>query len=140
LSDQQNVELIKSAYAAFARGVQQTFLSLFSDHIEFQHPMPHSIWPWAGHRRGRNDLAQFFEGLAQTVEFELFEPREFIAQSDKVIVLLFERFSIRATGIAVDNDYVQVFTIKNGKVVQFLVFEDTAPIIAAIQSSPKLAS
>ena len=95
--------------------------------------MPRSIWPWAGHRRGKAEYTQFATGLAETVDFELFEPREFIAQGDKVAVLLFERFRIRSTAIALDNDYMHVFTIKHGKIERFLIFEDTAPIIASMQ-------
>jgi uncharacterized protein len=137
MSEQQNVELIKSAYAAFTRDDRQTLLDLISGDVDFQHPMPRSIWPWAGHSRGRDAFARFLDGLAQTTETERLEPREFIAQGDKLVVLMFERFRIKATGIAVDNSYVHVFTIKNGKVAQFLVFEDTAPIIAALQGGEK---
>lgn len=66
-------------------------------------------------------------------EFEQFESREFIAQGDKVVVLVFERPRLKATGRVVDNEYVQVFTLNDGKVVQWCVYEDTAPFIAAIR-------
>jgi ketosteroid isomerase-like protein len=71
--------------------------------------------------------------LATVSEFEQFEPREFIAQGNKVVVLVFERFRIKATGRSVDNEYVHVVTLRGGKVVQFCIYEDTAPIIAAIR-------
>ena len=73
-----------------------------------------------------------FAGLAATTEYEVFEPREFIAGGDKVVVLVFERFRVKSTGISVDNNYVHVYTMKNGRVVQMLIFEDTAPIIRAL--------
>ena len=133
MSEQQNVELIKSGYAAFTRGDRQALLDLFSEDLDFQHPMSQSIWPWAGKRSGRAGFAEFLAGLDETVEYEQFEPREFIAQGDLVAVLVFERSRVKATGVAFDNAYMHVFKVKGVKVVQFLVFEDTAPIIAALQ-------
>jgi ketosteroid isomerase-like protein len=98
-------------------------LSLFSDHIEISAPDASFDlalgWPPSRTQR----VGPIFQRIGSGEEFEPFEPREFIAQSDKVIALLFERFRIKATGIAVDSDYMQAFTIKNGKVVQFLILK-----------------
>jgi ketosteroid isomerase-like protein len=133
MSEQENVEMVQQGFAAFQRGDIQTVLNLFSDDVDFRHPISTDILPWAGKRRGREQVAEFFAGLAELSEFEQFEPQEFIAQGNKVVVLIFERVRIKATGRAVDNEYVQVFTFSNGKIVQWCVYEDTAPIIAAIR-------
>ena len=143
MSERDNIELVKSCYSAFARGDIQASLGLFADDLDFQHPMPQSIWPWADRRSGRQGLADFFAGLRDTLEYERLEPREFIAQNDWVAVLLFERTRVKATGVVFEISEVHVFNLKNGKAVQLMVFEDTAPIIAALQgyrrSCPRLA-
>ena len=41
---------------------------------------------------------EFFKVLGESSEFEVFEPQEYIAQGDKVVVLGHERQRIRATG------------------------------------------
>ena len=133
MNEQENVELIKRAYAAFQRNDMQAVLDLFADDVDFRHPMSTAIWPWAGNRRGRAQVAEFFAGLVEVEEFEHIEARDFIAQGDKVVVLFFERFRVKATGRRVDNELVQVFTLREGKVVQLCVYEDTAPIIAALR-------
>lgn len=133
MSEQENVEIVKRGYAAFQQGDMHTVLNLFSDEVDFHHPMSTVIWPWAGNRRGRTQVAEFFAGLAEVEEFERIEARDFIAQGNKVVVLFFERFRIKATGRKVDNELVHVFTLREGKIVQFCVYEDTAPIIAAIR-------
>jgi len=43
---------------------------------------------------GRQGL-EFFAGLGQTMDYEQFEPREFIAQDQYVVVILFERGRIK---------------------------------------------
>lgn len=137
MSEQKNCDLVKQGYAAFMHRDIRTLLDLLDDDLDFQHPMPQSIWPWAGQRKGRQGFADFINGLSQAIELEQFEPREFIAQGDYVTVLVFEHGRVKATGVAFDNSYVHVFRFRDGKVVQFLIFEDTAPIIAALQGYRK---
>jgi ketosteroid isomerase-like protein len=134
MSEQENVEIIKRNYAAFQRGDMQTVLNSCSDDVDFRHPMSTAIWPWAGKRRGRAQVAEFFAGLPEVAEFEQFETREFIAQGNKVVVLVFERFHIKATGRTVESELVHVITLNEGKVVQFYVYGDTTPAIAAIRN------
>jgi hypothetical protein len=55
-----------------------------------------------------------------------------------VVSLLSERMRAKATGVSFDNPHVHVFKIIDGKIAQFLIFEDTAPIIAALQGYRKM--
>jgi uncharacterized protein len=137
MSELQNVELIKSGYAAFTRGDIQPLIELFSEDLDFQHPMPQSIWPWAGKRNGRAGFAEFIAGINDTVEYEQFEAREFIAQGDRVAVLVFERTRVKATSVVFEIFEMHVFKFKGNAVVQFLIVEDTAPILAALQGYRK---
>jgi len=133
MREQDNVEIVKQSFAAFQRGDIQTVLNLCTDDIEFRHPMSTAIWPWAGQHRGRAQLAALAAGFWGVEEFEQFEPREFIAQGDKVVALVFERVRIKATGRVVENDFVTVFTLREGKIVQLYFYEDMAPFIAAVR-------
>lgn len=137
MSEQQNVELIKGVYAAFSRGDRQTLLRLFSEDLDFQHPMPQSIWPWAGKRKGTVGLSEFVAGIYETLEYDKFEPREFIAEKDHVAVVFFERTRVKATGVVFEIDEAHIFKFKGGKIVQLMIIEDTAPIIAALQGYRK---
>jgi ketosteroid isomerase-like protein len=139
MSAQNNIDLVKQAYAAFKRGEQEALFALLDDALDFQHPMPQSIWSFAGRRKGREGFAEFIAGSSQVIEREHFEVDEFIAQGDYVAVVLSERMRAKTTGISFDNPHVHVFKIVGGKIVQFMVFEDTAPIIAALQGYRKVA-
>jgi len=133
VNEQAHIELTKQGYAAFARGDIQAVLNLFADDAELLQPLSAAIFPWAGTRRGRAQLAEFFAGLAEVGEFEQFEPQEFIAQGDRVVVLISERFRIRATGRSFNNELAHVFTIKDGKASQLRIYEDTAHFLAAMR-------
>jgi len=133
LKEHYNIEVVKGIYSAFAQGRMQEMLLMFSDNLDFQHPMPQSIWPWAGARRGREGLAEFFAGISETLEYERLDPEQFITQDDSVAVVLSERTRVRSTGMFFEISEIHLFKLKNGKVVQLRIFEDTAPIIAALQ-------
>ena len=94
-----------------------------------------TLGPGAGAAQGKKRFSEFLTGLASVAEFEQFEPREFIAQRDKVVVNVFERARHKATGRAVDNDYVHIYTMRDGKITALRIFEDTAPLLAGMRSA-----
>jgi ketosteroid isomerase-like protein len=137
MGERDNAELVKDIYLTFAQGKLEEMLQMFSDDLDFQHPMPQSIWPWAGRRRGRRGLAEFFGGISETLEYERLEPHQFIAQDDSVAVVLSERTRVKATGVFFEISEIHLFKLRNGEVVQLTIFEDTAPIIAALRGYRK---
>jgi ketosteroid isomerase-like protein len=74
-----------------------------------------------------------FTEFAQTAETEQFEPREFIAQGERAVVLGHRRDRVRATGRIFESDRVQVFSLSEGKVVRFQGYIDTAAKVAAFR-------
>ncbi len=131
MRESRNTEIVQQAYAAFGRGDMTSLLACFDESIEWK-PVtgagPHV--PFAGVRHGRSDVAEFFRIVAETETFEQFEPREFIAQGDKVVTLGHYGARTRRGGI-VDSDFVMVFTLKDGQIVRFVEFLDSAALNAA---------
>src|SRR5579871_2917986 len=84
----QNVALIKAIYDRFASGDIQGVLSHFSDDVSWETPGFPRI-PYAGRFFGRGEVAKFFDGLASTANFECFEPMEYIAEENRVVVFGF---------------------------------------------------
>ena len=72
-----NVDVVQQAYAALGRGDIPALQSFLIDDVEWSLPGP-SVIPWAGTRHGREGVAEFFSLLGETLEFEQFEPREFV--------------------------------------------------------------
>lgn len=69
----------------------------------------------------------------ETVQFESLEPYEFVAQGDKVVVLGRSRPRMQSTGRVVDNDWVAVITVREGKLARYKIYEDTAALVSALQ-------
>jgi uncharacterized protein len=68
--------------------------------------------------------------VAQHVKFSAFDPKEFVASGDKVVALG-HYTATTPTGGSFDSDFAMVFTLRNGKVVRFQEFSDSAAINAA---------
>jgi uncharacterized protein len=77
------------------------------------------VVPYAGERRGREGATELFRLLGAAVEMEAFEPSEFVAEGDKVVVLGSERGRVRATGKTFDNPWALVFTLRGGRITEF---------------------
>jgi uncharacterized protein len=130
---QENVQLVKNGYAAFARGDIQGLLALFAEDIEWV--IPGTGLPLAGTYRGHAGVASFFQKLSADSEILAFEPREFVAEGDRVLVIGWERAKVKATNRMFQADWVMAFTVQNGKVTRFHEFSDTKAIAEAYQSA-----
>ena len=133
MTEQGNLQIVQTLFAAFGRGDLAAVLAALSDEIEWYMAGPREV-AHAGTWRGREQVAQFFHALGSSVEMLQFEPREFIAQGDQVAVIGAERLRVRATGRIIENQWVIIFTLRNGQVVRFREHGDTAALAAGFRA------
>ena len=131
---QDNIALVRGAYEAFQRGDIDAVLEAFDSNIEWFSPGPSEL-PFAGARQGHAALREFFAALDETFEIQRFEPKEFLAVDDKVIVVGEETNRVKATDTVVDTEWAHVVTCRNGKVVRFHEYGDMSAIVAALQKA-----
>jgi ketosteroid isomerase-like protein len=134
MKEQQNVELIKRLYKCFETRNIPALLAPMADDILWIYPEIENV-AHSGQRQGRQQVVEFFKTLMEEQEINFFEPREFIARGDKVIVLGYYKGTVRATGAEYETYWVQVFGIKEGKITMFQEYADTAAISAAFNPS-----
>ena len=133
LGARTNVDVVREAYAAVGRGDIPALLDLLTDDVEWTLQGP-SVIPVAGTRYGREGVVEFFSLLGETVEFQQFEPREFVAQGDTVVVLGFERNLIKPTGRTFEQEWAHVYTLRDGKIAKHRALEDTAAYVVAFNA------
>lgn len=131
MQDSQNIQVVQEAYAAFGRGDVQAILDRLDDSIVWMPVYGTAPYvPTSGERRGKQAVGAFFAQVAESVTFVRFEPKEFVASGDKVVAL--GHYTAKTPiGKGFDADFAMVFTLKNGKVVAFQEFSDSAAINAA---------
>ena len=124
-----NVQIVKDAFAAIGRGDMQGLLALSAEDIEWI--IPGEDWPLAGTRRGHTGLADLFQTQSETMETSFMEPREFVAQGDRVLVVGFARGRIKATNRTWEDDWVFAITVRNGKLTNIREYVDTQALARA---------
>jgi ketosteroid isomerase-like protein len=128
--NEQNLQLVQQAYADFATGNVEALLSHFANDIEWINPTIPNV-PQSGNRNGLEQLALFFAQVAENDDIQRFEPQEFFAQGDKVVVLGTFASLAKPTGKYYETDFVHVFTIRDGKIVRTQEHTDTYTTAAA---------
>lgn len=135
MSEHDNVQVVQQAFEAFGRGDIPALLALLTNDVVWDTIGPTGAIPWASRRRGPEQVGQFFSDLTGAVDFQQLQPREFIAQGDWVVVLGHSHYTIRANGRPLEQDWVMVLKLRDGKVAEYQYFEDTAATVAALQAS-----
>ena len=131
MSAEENTRLAQSAYEAFGRGDVPALAELMADDIEWVDPGDPEENPLAGTYRGKEEVLGWFGKLSEQVDFSAFEPRDFIAQGDKVVSLVHAEATVRSTGRSMVQDEAHVWTFRDGKVARFQIYLDTAAAAAA---------
>lgn len=120
-----SIDTANKWYASIHAGDFDSLFNLIDDDcvIEYQGP---SIIPFAGIFTGKEKCKLFFGHVAEDVEIREFCQDEFITEGDKVAVTGHLELVLKITGGIYASDYVHILDIKNGKVVRFRDFQDTA--------------
>ena len=127
MDEQANVRVVEGMFSSLSRGDIPGVLDRLSDDVEWRIAGPAEL-PVAGVHRGRDEVARFFRDFGQAAEFEVFEPREYLAKGDKVIVLGHERQRLRATGRVVETDWAMVFVLRDGRITRFRNYVDSRDV------------
>jgi ketosteroid isomerase-like protein len=128
-----NIETTKKGYESFQRGDVPTLLrEMIDDDCTWISPGPKDKLPWAGTFKGKQQIANFFAQVGQNLEFSEFAPREMIEQGDTVVVLGTLAGRAKKTGKSIKNEWAHVFKYRQGKVVFFQEYIDTAADVIAM--------
>jgi uncharacterized protein len=130
----RNLQATREIFARFGAGDVPGILELLADDVRIDFYGPPTI-PYAGTYRGKAEAKGFFDTVLASVDIHQFDPEEFIASGDKVIVTGHLRLTARATGGTIESDFVHVITVANGRWQRFRDFMNTAVAHAAFTKS-----
>lgn len=130
-----NREIIQSLYEAFARGDAGTVLGAFDPGIVWNDA---ENFPYADRNPyvGPQAVAEGIFGRIMT-EWDGFtvNPETLLQDGDAVVALGRYRGTFRATGRAIDAQFAHVWTLRDGRVVQFQQYVDTAQVARACDTA-----
>lgn len=125
MNEQENTKIAEQIYETFNSGDIEGLLNLFSDDASWHSPQIENV-PLETKFKGRDNLAAFLSGIDKYEEFLTIEPKEFIAQEDRVVILGDYLVRSKRTNNQYASGLAHIITVRNGKIVSFLEFFDNA--------------
>jgi ketosteroid isomerase-like protein len=132
MNEEENTRLVQQAYRDFQNGDIQGVLGSLSEDVEWVTTQLSGV-PVGGTYHGVEDAGRFFSSLGDAQEPRRFEPREFVAQGDKVVALGHYAWHVESTGREWASDFAHVFSVRDGKIARFQEYTDTAAIADAFR-------
>ncbi len=114
-------EALREAYAALNRNDIPAMVKAFDPQIEWTEP---AEWPGAGTYRGRAAVeAHLSQSRASWAEGSC-EPERFVVAGNKIVVFVNVRAKLKHETEWREGRLADVYTFRNGKAIQWLVFTD----------------
>ena len=126
---EENVEVVRRTYEAFNRGGLDAVTDLAHPDIEF---VPPPIWPDSPTLRGIDAIQEMARQWIETFDDFQIAPERFIeAGQDQVLVFVRDRGRVKGSGAEIDNRFIHVWTIREGKIAKWESFTDEAAALEA---------
>ena len=130
MTEHSNAALIRKLYDAFSSGDIQTVLNNVADDAEWINHGPTTI-PYSGTRRGKAQIREFFQAIGTSTTGAKVTPIDFVEQGNAVVATARYTATVRDTGAQIDTPVAHLFTVRNGQVVRWEGFSDTAHVADA---------
>jgi hypothetical protein len=132
MSIEKNIQTVKDFFAAIGRGDTEALRALVAEDIEWI--IPGEDWPLAGTRHGHAGLADLLETASRTIETST-EPREFVAQGERVLVVGFATGKVKATKKTFEDHFVFAINVRDGRLTNIREYIDTQALARASHAS-----
>ena len=128
----ENVELVRHAYEAYARGDLPAAASAYSED---------TVWDVSRFRpdvethSGKDELAKNIGSWRETWSEHSFSLEQAVDAGGCVVAVIKESGRGKASGVPVTIRYGQLIRVRNGKIVETVVFSDPKDAFAAAGTS-----
>jgi ketosteroid isomerase-like protein len=126
-----NLAILKKGYEDFGKGDIPAVLAVFDENIEWTEA---EGFPYAGTYKGPQNVAEgVFTKLGTEWDGYTVKANEFIDAGDRIVVLGKYSGTYKATGKSFEAEFAHVWTLRDGKAVNFMQYADTALVQAALK-------
>lgn len=123
--------VVDAFFAAFGSGDVDATVALFADEVDFRVSGAPNV-PWTGARSAKGELAEFFGTFGQVLTMpESFELTGRVTEGEHAVVTARCVFGVLATGRKFTNHYALHFTVSDGRVSRYHMYEDSHAIAEA---------
>ena len=125
-----NTAAVQAIYKAFGEGRVKDIVDQVTSDVIWIDPGTGAV-PWAGTWLGPDRVTAFFSRLAETVNVEKFQPREFVESGDTVVALGYWEGRSKAADQPFASNWAMVWKFRDGKVCFYQSYMDTSEVAKA---------
>ncbi|MFD3696931.1 nuclear transport factor 2 family protein [Streptomyces sp. NPDC058646] len=123
--------VVETFFARFGSGDMPAVLGLFAEDVTFHVGGAEHV-PWSGSRTSKDEIAAFFATFPEV----LTPPQEYalhttVVEGAEAVVIGHNRFGVLATGKTFTNHFALHFTVVDGQITNYRMYEDSHAIGAA---------
>jgi uncharacterized protein len=128
-----NADLVRERFGPMRDGDVEALLPLI--HPEFEVTTPPALAAEPDTYRGHEGIRRYFESFYESMDRVSFEPDDFIAVGERVVVPLTLRARGRTTGIETAQRVVQVWELRDEKAYRIEVYATLEEAMDAARSA-----
>jgi len=122
-----NLRVVQQGFSDFRQGNIQGLLDRCTDDAQWGTYLNPTV-PFAKTWKGKNEVKQFFKLLGENVTFTEFEPSEFVAQNETVIILAHQKGKVTKTGKTFEQQVCICCKLRNQKMYSTFSYTDSRQI------------
>ena len=134
-TENENVAVLRRAYERWAdqKGTDHScWTSIMADDVALESLANGAPgMAFTSRRSGKDQISAYLEELTDQWEMLTYEMNEYIAQGDRVVAVGRCAWRNKATGKVADTPKVDLWRLRDGQVVEFAEFYDTAQSLSA---------
>jgi ankyrin repeat protein len=134
--ENQTAAVVKAWYENLSQGNIEAVINGLAEDVEWDIPKSgyNLILPWVGKCKGRAAVVEAFKLRDAVATITAFEPKEFIVEGNRAVVLVSEKGVCNHTGAEFVLDMVQIMTVKGGLIASWQVYNDPTTIVTAFRA------
>lgn len=136
-----NIGTVQSIYQAFGQGDVPAILDMVAEDVEWEawsgaNAAQDADVPWMLARSGRAGVGEFFQAVADGLEFHSFQPTNLLEGGDQVAATVSFDATAKSTGERFQDEEIHLWTFDDdGQVRAFRHYLDTAKHMKAAKGS-----
>lgn len=111
----------------------EAIAALFSEDVDWNIPGDVDLVSWIGRRKGRNGIADFIRDLREQDEPIRFEIHSIVVEGEKAVTLGEFASRVKKTGKVIESEFAIEFTVQDGLIARYRLFEDSFAVAQAVQ-------
>lgn len=130
-TEQSTRGTVDAFFNHFGAGEFSALVDLFAEQVDFDVAGASNV-PWTGTRSNKKEVSEFFPLFSKYLTApEEFNLSTIIVDGEHAVATGRNVFGVLATGKKFTNDFAIHFTVSNGKIIRYHMYEDSHAISAA---------